>query len=247
MTLFSNKLKPNEWLSFVEGAVLEHGYARQSLNSWMNGVDILVGSWGLEEKYSPLLSVPSKWSHDHRDYNPTPPETNLYDFFNHQEKANDFISQAISRIGEPKLLVNHWRTYTAALMNQEVMHATLTLVFLYQVRFMASGIYCSRNKIDGRTFEPRLKAIEGVERFMEIFYDERSFYASLRSGNDIWGNRVDLTDGDLIRHFDLVMYERVNTFPRLAEKIQADCSSLLPWVLGESTEIDLSSFSFDPV
>ena len=247
MNIFSNKLAPKVWLPFVEGAALEHGYARQSLGSWMSGVDVVMGSWGLEEKYSPLLSLPSKWSRDGLNYNPNPSETNLHDFFNHQEKANDFVSQAIEKVGKPKLLANHWRTYTAALMNQDVTHYALILIFLYRVRYMASTLYCSRHDIDGRTFEPRLKALERMDRFIEVFDEERYFYAGLRVGNDVWSNGLDLTDSELIRHFDLVMYERIKTFPMLVEKIQGECSSLLPWVLGESTEMDLSSFNFEQV
>ena len=60
--------------------------------------------------------------------------------------------------------------------------------------------------------------------------------------NDIYSNNVDLTDGDAKKHVDLVLYERVNRFPIFFEKMLAECSSLLPFIVGESAEMDISSF-----
>lgn len=240
-------MKPKQWLTFVEGAALEHGYARHALVSWLNGVDLEIAKWKLEEEYSPLLSITPvpDWRNplESRDLS----KPNLYDFLDHQEKANDFISRAISKVGEPELNANHWRTYTAALMNQDVSHYALTLVFLNQVRYMASMLHCTRNKIHGENYEPRLKALEELERFMAVFDTERNYYIDLKLSGDVSRNSVDLTNNDLIRHADIVMYGYANGFPRLIEEFQPECSSLLPWVLGESSEIDLSSFSFDQV
>ena len=238
--IFSNKLKPSEWLPYVEGAAREHHHAQRAVESWMNGVAD-VGSRKWKEDYNPGLSAPRNrnWNNPLAVRDESKP--NLYDFFDNQEKANNFVSQAIAKVGKPKMHVNHWRTYTAALMNQDVSHLALNLAFLSWVRTMASQIHCNRNGIHGGTYEPYLKSLEAIDHYMGVFDDTERFHRNLVI-NDIYSNNVDLTDGDAKKHVDLVLYERVNRFPILFEKMLAECSSLLPFIVGESAEMDISSF-----
>jgi len=240
--VFSNKLKPSEWLPFVEGAALEHRYAEHALESWMIGVwTVDKSKWN--QDYSPQLSVPRHvgWMNTLPGGDESKP--NLYDFFNYQGKADNFVSQAIGKAGKPKLHVNHWRTYTAALMNQDVVHLALNLVFLQWVRSMASLIHCDQNNIHSATYAPYQKTLRAIEHYKEVFADENKFYDSLRFGRDIKNNNIDLTESTLIRHFDLDMHDRVKRFPLIVEKLQEECSSLLPWISGESSDMDISSFS----
>ena len=243
--IFSNKLEPKQWWPFVEAAALEHDLAERAVESWMNGVS-MVGSLSWQEDYNPGLSAPRNrnWNNPLASRDESKPS--LYDFIVHQENATNLVSQAIAKIGNPRMHVNHWRTYTAALMNQDVCHFALQLAFLYWVRIMGSEIYCDQNRIHGGTYKPYLESLEAIDRYTEVFNEEKDFHLSLRFGSDITNNRIDLTDSDLIRHVDLVMYERVNRYPIIIQKLQQECNSLLPFVAGESSEMDISSFSFQP-
>ena len=240
--VFSNKLKPSEWLPFVEGAALAHYHAQRAVESWMNGV-AMVDTRKWNEDYNPGLTSPRNrnWNNPLAVRDESKPS--LYDFFDNQEKANNFVSQAIAKVGKPKMHVNHWRTYTAALMNQDVSHLALNLAFLSWVRTMASEIHCDRNQIHGGTYEPYVKSLEAIDHYMGVFDDTERFHRTLLIG-DIYNNNVDLTEGDAKRHVDLVLHQQVSNFSVITEKVLDECSSLLPWVSGESTEMDISSFNF---
>jgi len=233
MSLLSKKLEQDEWLSFVKSAHSEHALARQSLDTWINEVDLLIVSRKLEEDYNPSLGTPL-WL------------TNLKYFFTHLEKAKHLMNNAISRVGMPKLHVNHVRTYTAFSMNEDVSHWALTLVFLLKVRDIASRIYCSRNDIDEKTFEPSLRAAKGNSVYLAVFDARVEFYSVLLSGNDVASKNKDLSEGDLIRRVDELQVI-AESLPRLIDKFLTESSSFLPWILGESPEIDLSSFNYDQV
>ena len=243
--IFSTKLRPSEWSHFVEGAALSHYHAQRAVESWMNGVALL-DTRKSNENYSPSLSAPRNrnWNNPLAARDESKP--NLYDFFDQMEKANNFVSQAIARVGNPKMHVNYWRTYTAALMNQDVSHLALNLVFLHWVRNMASLIHCDRNQIHGGTYEPYVTSLKAIDNYMSVFDATERFHRSLLIG-DIYENNLNLTEGDAKRHVDLVLYERVNQFPIIVEKLQQECRSLLPWIVGDSTEVNISSFRFLPV
>lgn len=243
--IFSNKLEPNQWWPFVEAAAREHSLAERAVESWMNGVAMFrPSSW--KEDYNPGLSSPRNRQWNSLTATRDESKPSLYDFVAHQDNAANLVAQAIAKTGKPKMHVNHWRTYTAALMNQDVCHLALHLTFLHWVRIMGIEIYCDRNNIHGGTYKPYQESLNAIEHYMEVFQEESSFHLDLRFGKDVSNNHIDLTESDLIVHVDLIMYERVNLYPVIIEKLQRECSSLLPFVAGESLEMDISSFSFHP-
>jgi hypothetical protein len=228
---FFKKADPLGWVDFVKQTQSKNMQAYDFIRLWCDSVDYKIESGTLLTDYK--SEFPEGMT----------VQGNIGNFLELLEAAKQELDRGFRSYGFPKMKLGRFDAFSIAVINQEVFHESIINLYLHKLLEVGAWIHCANHELEPTTFEPYISAKESVQVFKTGIEFEKKQYLDLFYGNDLILGPRDTSEVEILKWAEQ-SFGMVAPYRKIAKKKEPIISSLMPWVLGEASTPDLSTFDF---